>query len=580
MKIPLARYWSLLAVYIRGQKGLFWLLALVLIASIGFKILIPQITRLFVDGAKAGETLESLFLLGVLFLGTAIAGQLLTIGATWLGEIVAWNATNKLRTDLAEHCLDLDMAFHKGKTPGEMIERLDEDVTLLARFFSQLVVMIGGNLLLVIGIVIMFFLEDLRLGITFLLFTAASLYLLNQLREIAIPHEVERRRVIAELFGFLEERLAGTEDIRANGAVAYVLNGLFRIQSDLLVAWRTVQLRYWALGVVTRSVSTVGYVIAFVFGFWLYNKNAIGLGTAFLIVHYMNVLSRPMRELAMQVEQLQGVGASIDRIAELVDERSELVYGDVALVETGGVKLAFSHVDFGYEAEPTLRDISLELGQGEVLGLLGRTGSGKTTLARLVTRLYDVTSGEITLDGHDLRTLSKDSLGSTVAMVTQDVQLYQASVRDNVTFFNRSIPDDVIQDVLSQVELRDWYNRLPKGLDTMLETGGRSMSAGEAQLLAFARVFLKDPRLVILDEASSRLDPLTERRIERAIDRLLVGRSAVIIAHRLATVQRADKILILSEGRVREYGHRTTLLDDPDSEFARLMATGLTGVLA
>jgi ATP-binding cassette, subfamily B, bacterial len=176
--------------------------------------------------------------------------------------------------------------------------------------------------------------------------------------------------------------------------------------------------------------------------------------------------------------------------------------------------------------------------------------------------------------------LQASALHKQVAIVTQDVQLFRASVRDNLTFFNRAIPDERIFATLRELGLDDWLAALPNGLDTELETGGRSLSAGEAQLLAFARVFLRDPGLVILDEASSRLDPATEQRLERAIDKLLHGRTAIIIAHRLGTVHRADDIMILEGGQVQEYGNRQQLAANPQSRFYQLLQTGLEEVLA
>jgi ABC-type multidrug transport system fused ATPase/permease subunit len=214
-----------------------------------------------------------------------------------------------------------------------------------------------------------------------------------------------------------------------------------------------------------------------------------------------------------------------------------------------------------------------------VLGLLGRTGSGKSTITRLFFRLYDPTSGVVRLGGEDLRDVALDQVRRSVGMVTQEVQLFQASVRDNLTFFDSSISDGRILEALEVLGLDDWYASLEQGLDTRLAGGGRGLSAGEAQLLAFTRVFLKDPGLVILDEASSRLDPVTEQLIERAIDRLLYQRTAIIIAHRLATVQRAHKILILHDGRVAEYGDRVALLANPDSRFSQLLRTGMEKVL-
>jgi ABC-type multidrug transport system fused ATPase/permease subunit len=214
------------------------------------------------------------------------------------------------------------------------------------------------------------------------------------------------------------------------------------------------------------------------------------------------------------------------------------------------------------------------------LGLLGRTGSGKTTLARLLLRLYDPTGGEIRLGGVQPAAAHLRHLRQRVGMVTQDVQLFQGNIRDNLTFFNPHISDDRLLAILAGLGLSEWLQGLPRGLETEVEPEGRSLSAGQAQLLAFARVFLADPGLVILDEASARLDPATERLIERAVDKLLENRTGIIIAHRLATVDRADEILLLEDGRIVEYGERVALAGNPASRFYGLLQTGLEEVLA
>jgi ATP-binding cassette subfamily B protein len=435
-------------------------------------------------------------------------------------------------------------------------------------------------------VLIAFFLEGWLIGLAFTVFAAVTLCALNQVRGLAIPHQKALREALANLFGYIEERLAGTEDIRSSGAVDFVILGLYKLSYVILGHWR----KAWRMFVVVRftggMMHTLGNVMALLAGYVLFRNDVVTIGTVYLLVYYTNVLGRPIRELTQQIENLQNIGAATERLADLRDIECKIKDGPGADFPGGPLSLAFEDVSFAYvEDEPVLQDLAFELEPGTVLGLLGRTGSGKTTLARLLFRLYDPTEGRIALGGVDVRDATLMDLRQHVAIVTQDVQLFQASVRDNLTFFaprcgaSGSISDERIRAVIEELELADWYESLPDGLDTKLETGGRSLSAGEAQLLAFTRVFLRDPGLVVLDEASSRLDPATEQRIERAVEKLLQNRTAIIIAHRLGTVQRADDIMILDAGRVTEHGQRERLASDPASRFYSLLQTGLEEVL-
>jgi ABC-type multidrug transport system fused ATPase/permease subunit len=278
---------------------------------------------------------------------------------------------------------------------------------------------------------------------------------------------------------------------------------------------------------------------------------------------------------------MQQASAGIGRIDALLNIAPTLRDEGTAILPGGPLAVRFDRVTFSYEdGESVLRDLSFCLEPGATLGLLGRTGSGKTTLTRLLARLYDPLSGSIHLDSVDLRDLSMDALRQRVGVVTQDVQFFHATVRDNLTFFRAGVADADILSVFRELDLWEWYRTLPNGLDTVLGPGGAGLSAGQSQLLAFARVFLRDPGLVILDEATSRLDPATERFVERAIDRLLAGRTGLIVAHRLRTVGRVDRIMILEDGRIAEQGRRVELARDPASRFSALLRVGLEEVLA
>jgi len=581
MKIPFRDYWDVLSVYVKPRKILFAGTSLFLLSGIGLQILNPQIMRGVIDGASSGKPLETLAASALLFIVLALAQQVVSVTAVWLGENLAWQATNDLRRDLAAHCLRLDMGFHTVTPPGDMIQRIDGDVAEFSGFFSQMVVRVAGNAILLCGILVVLIRENALLGLVFCAFAAVTLAALYAVRGIAVGPHKELREANTELAGFIEERLSGTEDIRSSGAEGWVLRGLYRIQRLILVRWRKASLREVVIRFVVGFLMSIGFSIAFLGGFSLYRGGAITVGTVFLILNYTSILNRPIRELVQQVQNLQNVGASVARIRDLKALDPEARGGNGTVPDRGPLAVGFDGVTFSYKkGEPVLRDLSFSLGTGKILGFLGRTGSGKSTVARLLFRLYAPEEGRILLSGSDAATLPLPLLRRRVGMVTQEVQLFQATVRDNITFFDASVPDGAIREAIRALGLEEWLARLPDGLDTDLRTAGRGLSAGEGQLLAFTRIFLRDPGLVILDEASSRLDPATEQLIERAVDRLLAGRTALIIAHRLATVERADDILILEQGRVLEYGARASLAADPDSRFSHLLRRGMEEVLA
>jgi ATP-binding cassette subfamily B protein len=379
--------------------------------------------------------------------------------------------------------------------------------------------------------------------------------------------------------------LGGTEDIRANGAVPYMIHRFTVVHRE----WLPLEVR-GRFGFAVMWGTSIGvYIFGLAMVFWLgsvlLSDGAITIGSVYLVFHYTDMLRHPVEQIRTQMEDLQKAGAGIERVQELFAATTRLPDEGDRTLPDGALGIEISGVDFSYhdddsDGEIVLRGLDLELEAGKVIGLLGKTGSGKSTLARLLTRLYDPTVGEIRFGGIPLPEVERNDRRARIGMVTQEVQLFRATVRDNLTFFDESIADDRIWAVLEDLGIGAWVRSLPDQLDTMLESGSGGLSAGQAQLLAFARIFLRDPGLVILDEASSRLDPATEALIERAVDRLLEGRTGVIIAHRLATVDRADDILILEDGRVAEHGRRAALAADESSRFSGLLRTGMEELLA
>ena len=579
--LPLKRYWDLLVTYLNPQWLKVTLLAILLLSTIGLQLLSPQLLRSFIDTARAGGVPAALMRIAAVFTGVALLQQLTSILATYIGETVGWTATNALRRDVALHCLRLDMTFHNTHTPGELIERIDGDVTALANFFSQFVVRVLGNLLLLVGVLALLLWEDWRIGSAFTALAVVALLLLNSMRDLAAPHWAAGRQASADMAGFLEERLAGTEDIRSSGATAYKMRRLFILMRNLRIQYRKARVASTVTGVTARLFFVLAMALGLVLGSYLYSRGTITIGTVFLITYYAQILSQPLEQITDELQDLQKATASISRVQELQRARSVLKQGTGTPLPLGALAVELDHVSFGYKAEePVLHDISLQLTPGRVLGLLGRTGSGKTTITRLLFRLYDPRVGVVRLGGVDVRQAHEADMRQRIAMVTQEVQLFHATLRDNLRLWDQTISDELIFQAIKELGLETWYWTLSDGLDTMLEAHGGGLSAGEAQLVAFTRVLLKDPGLVILDEASSRLDPATEALFEGAVERLIHGRTAIIVAHRLRTVQRADEIMILEHGRIAEHGRREQLQRDPDSRFAQLLRTGMEEALA
>ncbi len=580
---------QLLITYLRPQKWTVFLLALLVLAVITLQLINPQVMRAFLDGVQAGQPLDRLTNIAALFIVLAVLRQILQLASTYVGELVAWTATNALRADLALHCLKLDMGFHKVHKPGELIERVDGDINQLATFFSQLVIRLSANLLLAAGVLAFLWGIDWTIGLSIMLIVAIGALIIRVLNRHAIPRVQALREVEATLFGYIEEWLHGTETIRSNSAEPYIMQRLYRLLRERWQRGHHSMKLTTALNTVPNSVFSLAYVAIFTFGAWRFFGERVSIGTLYVTFYYVDLLREPLWQLTRQIEQLQRALASINRINELFGEQPTILDNPRHAILTStpqGMQVTFADLTFAYADEPdtaVLQGIDFTLAPGKVLGLLGRTGSGKTTLTKLLLRFYDPTKGAIRLgDGVtqiDLRELAQSDLRRQIGVVTQQVQLFNATVRQNLTLFDATIDDDKILAALRAVGLHSWLAELPHGLDTHLAADG-SLSAGEAQLLAFTRVFLADPKLIILDEASSRLDPATEQLIEKALDKLLHKRTVVIVAHRLATVNRADEIMILSQGRIVEHDRREALLADPESHFSTLLRSGLEEAIA
>ncbi len=466
---------GLLRRYMRSQRLPLLLLAVLVFSSIGLQLLNPQVIRYFLDTAESGGSERALVLAAILFISFALFQQLIDLAANFVNLKVSWSATNRLRSDLVLHCLKLDMPFHKDHTPGEMIERIDGDVNQLGNYFSQFTIRILGNALLIAGILVMLFREDVRIGVGLLAYTLFTLFALGLIQKPATRRWEAVRQASAEQYGYTEERISGSEEIRACGAEAHALNRLHYFMREYLEKARAAFVVSSLSYSLTHLIFVIGYAAALAMGVYLYIDGEVSIGSAYLITYYITMLSDPLQGLRAQAQDLQYASASVRRVEELFSWKATAQEPGAETAQdlpAGPLGLALQDVSFHYEEnQEVLKDVSFSLAPGRILGILGRTGSGKSTLTSLLFRLYDPSGGSIRIGGVEINQVRLSGLRQRIGLVTQDVQLFEASVQENLTFFNSNIPSERIEQALKSLNIWGWLQSLPQGLETRLAAG-------------------------------------------------------------------------------------------------------------
>lgn len=556
---PHARRWAGLAVLVAASSAL-------LLAG-------PLVIRRIVDQATTGASTGELQRLALLFLAIVVVGQFVEIVVVRSATVGAWRTTNQLRLDMTNHVLGLDHEFHRRHTPGELIQRVDGDVTSVSDLLGRVVPKALGAALLIAGMVVVVMVIDWRIGVGMAVYVGAALGLVLVLRERAVAESSEELSSFARLYGGIEERLNASEDLRSNGAGGHAMWRFVEESADSLdtsVRRESAFLGMWWL---VRGIVVAGTVIAVVSSALLVSRGVMSIGTAFLLFQYVLLIERPLDEVVHELETVQKATGAMRRVADLLAVRPTIVDHGRTSPPPGPLTIEFDRVGFDYgDDQPVLTDVTLSLGAGRSVGIVGRTGSGKTTFSRIVLRLVEVSAGRVRLGGVPIEEIPLAELRHRVALVPQEVELVGGTIRDNVTLFDPAPSNEAVADALRSVGLDTLADG---GVDRALGAGGAGLSAGEAQLLAMARVWLRNPDIVVLDEATARVDPETERRLESAVQRLMQGRTTLIIAHRLSTLREVDDIIVFDAGRVVEHGERDVLAGDEQSRFGRLLELAL-----
>jgi ABC-type multidrug transport system fused ATPase/permease subunit len=519
------------------------------------------------DGIKAGD-LAALDWIVAAFVAVAVIYAAATYLQTYMVGWVGTRVLQDLRQRVFVHIQSMPMGFFTRRSPGVLISRMTNDIEALNQMVTSGVVTMFSSTLTLLGVVIILLLLDLQLAlVTFLTFPLLAIASLVFRIASAGAYKATRER-IAAVTAYLQESLSGVRVVRSFGQEPRHLEEMTELnEANRAVNMKTVYLNASYFPAV-EMLSAVGTAAILLYGGGQAINGAIEVGVIVAFVGYLNTFFDPIQQLSQLYTTYQQGMAALDKIFDLLDTKPTMVDAPDAIdpgmlrgeIELEGVW--FSYGEEGESGEDTwaLRDVDLHVPPGQTLALVGATGAGKSTFAKLVARFYDPQQGTVRVDGHDLRSVQQRALRRQLGIVPQEGFLFSGSVRENVAFGRPEASDEEIEAAIAAVGATEFVAALPDGLETQVGERGIQLSAGQRQLVAFARALLAEPRILILDEATSNVDVRTEKTIERGLERLLHGRTAIVIAHRLSTIRRAGKIVVLENGQIAEQGTHDELI--------------------
>jgi len=553
----LLRLWR----YLRQQRAALIATAAIVVLNTGLTVLGPYLLGLAIDEALTPGDLPLLVRIGALMLGVYALNALLIWAQTYIMAGAAQRTVRDLRTDLFDHLQELPLRFFDSQPHGDLMSRLTNDVEMINTVLSESVTQLISGLLSLIAIAAAMLWLSPLLAIITLLTTPVLMTLLTRLVAGRTRTAFRAQQsTLGALNGLIEETIGGQRVVKAYGQEARVLAQFDAANQAYRHAATRAQIFAGFMGPLTNFVNNLGLAILGGVGGWLVIQGTTTVGTLASFINYSRQFGRPLNEIANLFNTIQGAIAGAERVFALIDEAPESQETAAALATVKG-EVIFEDVSFAYTpAAPVLKGVSLHARPGQTIALVGPTGAGKTTLINLLTRFYDIDAGRILIDGVDIRQFDRYALRRQLGIVLQDTYLFTGTVLENIRYGRLDATDAEVHAAARLANAEQFIHRLPHGYATLLSERASNLSQGQRQLLAIARAILADPRILILDEATSSVDTRTEQQIQEAMLRLMRGRTSFVIAHRLSTIRNADQILVLRNGEIVERGAHSDLL--------------------
>lgn len=523
----------------------------------------PYLMGVAIDRYIITKQLEGLAFIALLMLATFLLNNAFQAIAAWAMATISQRALRRMRQDLFQHLQTLPLSFYDHNTPGELMGRLTNDIDAINQAVSQNVTSLLASVLSMAGIVIAMFVLDRWLAIASLLVVPIILGFAEFIARYTRRGFRELQKSLGGLNSVMEEAISGQRVVKAFRRNESVIEQFRQRNQEVFRAGISANSYALLLMPLTSVLGNFFVIVIAGLGGWLALQGLVSVGIIATFINYGQNFVNPLRQLGNMYNSIQAALAGAERVFEIIDTPSEVDDAVAALpLESVCGDVRLDHVHFEYDpGTPIIKDMSIEARAGGIVALVGPTGAGKTTIINLLSRFYEINSGEITIDGKDIRHLRKDDLRRRLGIVLQDTYLFSTSVMDNIRYGRLDATDDEVIQAAQVADADHFIRQLPQSYQTILTERASNLSQGQRQLLAIARAILADPSILILDEATSSVDTRTEARIQKALLRLMQGRTSFVIAHRLSTIRDADNVIVINDGEIVEQGRHQELLD-------------------